>query len=816
MAVTRVTLGVLGGFSVARDGMPLAHRLSARAEALVAYLALRPDQPSGRSSLAGLLWPDSYEEQARTNLRKALHQLRRQLPELAEEIGAAGRDLFWRGGGPCEVDACAFRSLAGLGTLAALRSAAAAYKGPLLPELEDPWVVEEREVLGREHRQVLVALVEMLESRGELREALERAETLAAVDPYAEDPYRRAFALAARLGDRGALEALWQRCTAALRELDSEPSAPTWGAYKEAASLVTARRPTVSDAKPTWGERRDAREQELLVGRGEQLERLRHWLGGAASRVLVVHGVPGVGKSALLRACARALQAQGRVHALVDGRRMPATRAGLWQALGVSSHAEALAWANDSEAVVLLDDFEDLAPLGAYLAGELMPALTDGVRLVLATRARGALPWETGSPWWELVEEMELEGLTEDEAREYLARRGIERPELAEQVLARFGSTPLALCLGADLALQRRLEPLEARPAWHETVSTLAEAWLRDVRPERLRELLFAASVVREADQELLSALAGRPVSGAEFAQLAGLDAVQVTEHGVALDGDLRRFLAEDIAWRAPERSRQARLVALEVYRRRMACAARGERERLAAEHLFLSGDAILQDLLFCPEEPWAVDGGPGGPTDIEELEEVLHTWGDQRMDTVRPAEMIAATRAIIAYRGTVLRLLRRRNDRALVGFAAAVPLCGEAIGLLLRHPGIAPYIECRWLGRRDLPETPEESRSFHFTHAAYRDERVGGTRARLIRELIGLLAGGGAYSLSTSDREYQALAETLGFRRVSEVRHTLYGRHHPCEHYELDLTEVGFAGWVDALLRPSLLPVPPGRASRH
>jgi hypothetical protein len=72
-----------------------------------------------------------------------------------------------------------------------------------------------------------------------------------------------------------------------------------------------------------------------------------------------------------------------------------------------------------------------------------------------------------------------------------------------------------------------------------------------------------------------------------------------------------------------------------------------------------------------------------------------------------------------------------------------------------------------------------------------------------LLREVVGLLARGGAYSLSTPDRQYQALAETLGFRRVTEVRHAVYGRHHICEHYELDLGGTGFAGWVDALVRP-------------
>lgn len=45
--------------------------------AMLAYLAMRKGQTVTRSQLAGLLWPDSPEDQARTNLRQTLTQLRK-------------------------------------------------------------------------------------------------------------------------------------------------------------------------------------------------------------------------------------------------------------------------------------------------------------------------------------------------------------------------------------------------------------------------------------------------------------------------------------------------------------------------------------------------------------------------------------------------------------------------------------------------------------------------------------------------------------------------------------------------------------------
>ena len=69
---------------------------SARAESLLAYLLLHRDAPQSRQRLAFLLWPDSTEAQARTNLRHVLHTLRRALPDLDRFLDVTPRTLQWR------------------------------------------------------------------------------------------------------------------------------------------------------------------------------------------------------------------------------------------------------------------------------------------------------------------------------------------------------------------------------------------------------------------------------------------------------------------------------------------------------------------------------------------------------------------------------------------------------------------------------------------------------------------------------------------------------------------------------------------------
>ena len=76
-----IEIRLLGGFSLVHDGS-LIHGLGApRIQSLLAYLLLQREMPQSRQHLAFLSWPDSAEAQARTNLRKLLHQLVQALPE---------------------------------------------------------------------------------------------------------------------------------------------------------------------------------------------------------------------------------------------------------------------------------------------------------------------------------------------------------------------------------------------------------------------------------------------------------------------------------------------------------------------------------------------------------------------------------------------------------------------------------------------------------------------------------------------------------------------------------------------------------------
>ena len=72
----QLQLALLGGTDVRQDGEPVTGFYSSKAQSLLFYLAVTGTSHS-RAALAGLLWADMPEADARTNLRQALTNLRR-------------------------------------------------------------------------------------------------------------------------------------------------------------------------------------------------------------------------------------------------------------------------------------------------------------------------------------------------------------------------------------------------------------------------------------------------------------------------------------------------------------------------------------------------------------------------------------------------------------------------------------------------------------------------------------------------------------------------------------------------------------------
>ncbi|MCL4838026.1 MAG: hypothetical protein KJ058_08685, partial [Thermoanaerobaculia bacterium] len=208
-----IEVRLLGGFEVTRGGAPVDGFESAKARAVLAYLALTRAVPTTRERLAGLFWPEQEEGRARRNLRQVIYNLRGALGDRAGQILAARTHevrLVARG---VWVDAEEFAAAAqpalAAGDAAGLAAAMALYRGELLhglfvkqSDLFEEWLQGERERLRELAGRALARLAALREERGETEAGISAARRLLEIEPLSEAGHRRLMRLFARSGRR--------------------------------------------------------------------------------------------------------------------------------------------------------------------------------------------------------------------------------------------------------------------------------------------------------------------------------------------------------------------------------------------------------------------------------------------------------------------------------------------------------------------------------------------------------------------------------------------------------------------------------------
>ncbi len=297
---------------------------SSRSIALLGFLAVHADAPQPRQRLAGIFWPDSTEQQARTNLRRELHHLRVLLGDDASLV-VEPATLMWRESPTCRVDVCVFhheRQLA-LQALATrddhelLEHGAAAveeYHGDLLPGMFDDWVLAERETLRRQCIELCDHLVAGWRGIGDPRKAVDYGRLRVRLEPLEEVGYRTLMELQADAGDRAGAISTFHKCAEILdHELQVKPSQAT-EAFAE--RLLNSDRPYGARAGSPRHARTRLAQRAQLVGRDREFDQvLESWnnVVDGRPRLLVVIGDAGVGKSRLISELAHKARTEGAV-----------------------------------------------------------------------------------------------------------------------------------------------------------------------------------------------------------------------------------------------------------------------------------------------------------------------------------------------------------------------------------------------------------------------------------------------------------------------------------------------------------------------
>src|SRR5687767_13651022 len=139
-----LAIQMLGGWEVRLHGRPLPPLRPRNLRWLLALLVLQRGRAVERDWLAGTLWPDNPDTQARFYLRRQLMDLRRTLGPEATRIQSPTPESLRLDLTGAHADVTTFDEAVARGDAAALEEAVRLYRGPLLPDCTEQWVVPER------------------------------------------------------------------------------------------------------------------------------------------------------------------------------------------------------------------------------------------------------------------------------------------------------------------------------------------------------------------------------------------------------------------------------------------------------------------------------------------------------------------------------------------------------------------------------------------------------------------------------------------------------------------------------------------------
>ncbi len=252
----KLQLTLFGGFAVSDSDGKTIMVVGKKNQALLAYLAANAGRVQSREKLAGLLWGDRFNDQARQSLRQAVSTIRKELGDSGENVLRSDGDAISLESSAVSIDAITFEELAREGSPESLERAANLYQGSFLEGFNvrenafQAWSTAQNARYAEIAADVLSRLCSQQKEVGESVKAIATVQTLLELDPAREQAHRDLMSLYATDGQRSKALKQYQVCKDALRsELDVEPEALTNQLYEQIRSSEAILPATPQDTK---------------------------------------------------------------------------------------------------------------------------------------------------------------------------------------------------------------------------------------------------------------------------------------------------------------------------------------------------------------------------------------------------------------------------------------------------------------------------------------------------------------------------------------------------------------------------------------
>ena len=551
-----------------------------------------------------------------------------------------------------------------------------------------------------------------------------------------------------------------------------------------------------------------------------------------ASFLLYMHGISGIGKTTLLDRFERIAQDRKMKWLTVNGKDSMFAEEiflkGLLRSVGCPALDESgsvrdayrtAASAVNEQAksvpiVIAIDHYEYIMPYDSAFRECFINRLDSSVQVVVASTQVMPALWMTDMQPRRRIKVIELQPFAYEEAMLLLSESGLDLPtKEAIWEITQGHALSIALAVSwirsnAAMSLERVRENIHQEMARH---------WYRGIASDALRDLVTAASLLFQFNQEILEAVLQTQISAEQFHELTSFSFVRLTPKGWYVHDLVREAVRSDFHRRLPNMYNEYMKRCAFYYYHVLKNAFKRRKEELVEDFYhfyYYTGDEELRELYFRGKVHSGNYYEPMMPEAYAEVQEYIR----QRKRTVTvPHALIALNGMTVDQHQRLtskefdviqpeeflelgensVRLLRNER-KELIGLsvvipmdryprhAAALPVVGAYIRAQGYRPGDAGTGTAWFLRMMDciMPMTDETSRT------------------DLLKNFLSYLGPNRLLVTSTAFPGLSKVYENLGFKKIPGLTHAEFGDEFQAQFYALDLRGESFYAFLDNKMR--------------